>query len=56
MMKIEKETRAFQGMDMDKKSLLATQYVWVPLDVEIKTVNAHGEILDKMTPTRLSFV
>lgn len=55
-MKIEKETRAFQGMDMDKKSLLATQYAWVSLDVEVKTVNAHGGILDKMTPTRSFFV
>lgn len=55
-MKIEKETRAFQGMDMDKKSLLATQHAWAPLDVEVKTVNAHGEMLDKMTPTRSSFV
>lgn len=43
-------------MDMDKKSLLATQHAWAPLDVEVKTVNAHGEMLDKMTPTRLSFV
>lgn len=56
MMKTEKETRAFQCIDMDKKSLLATRYAWVPLDVEVKTVNAHGEILDEMTPTRLSFV
>lgn len=56
MMKIEKETRAFQWMDMDKQSLLAAQYAWVPLDVEVKTVNAHGETLDKMTSTRLSFV
>lgn len=55
-MKIEKETRAFQWMDIDKKSLLAAQYAWVPLDVEVKTVNAHGEILDKMTPIRSSFV
>lgn len=53
-MKIEKETRALQWMDMDKKSLLATQYAWEPLDVEEKTVNAHGEILYRMTPTRLS--
>lgn len=54
-MKIEKETRALQCMDMDKKSLLATQYAWEPPDVEVKTVNAHGEILYRMTLIPLSF-